>query len=63
MQSAIFKKRTGADTKALDDAALADQIANRDFIYFLFVMALAGQLNIFIAVTAVGANVFAAYII
>ena len=45
MQSAIFKKRTGADTKALDDAALA------------------GQLNIFIAVTAVGANVFAAYII
>ena len=62
MQSAIFKKRTGADAKALDDAALADQIANRDFIYFLFVMAVIDQLNIFIAVTAVGANVFAAYV-
>ena len=63
MQAAIFKKRTGADAKALDDAALADQIANRDFIYFLFVMALVDQLNIFIAVTAVGSNVFAGYVV
>ena len=63
MQAAIFKKRTGADAQALDDAHLADQIANRDFIYFLFVMALIDQLNIFIAVTAVGSNVFAAYVV
>ena len=63
MRAAIFNQRMGADAKALDNADLADKIANRDFIYFLFVMALIDQLNIFIAVTAVGSNVFAGYVV
>ncbi|MEE9258850.1 MAG: CDP-alcohol phosphatidyltransferase family protein [Nitrospinaceae bacterium] len=43
--------------------SLADQLANRDFIYFLLLMAMIDRLDIFISVTAVGANVFAVYLI
>lgn len=40
-----------------------DQLANRDFTYFLFIMAVAGSLDIFIGLTALGANAFAGYLL
>jgi len=42
---------------------LADRLANRDFTYLLFVMALVGSLDIFIGLTALGANAFAGYLL
>lgn len=64
MQSDIFSKRTtgSADAPVEETESLVDQIANRDFIYFLFVMAVVNLLEIFIAVTAVGSLVFAGYV-
>jgi hypothetical protein len=41
---------------------LTDNIANRDFIYFLFFMSLIGRVDIFICITAFGSNIFAAYL-
>jgi len=38
---------------------LTAQMANRDFIYLVFILAVAGQLWFFISITAVGANIFA----
>lgn len=43
--------------------SLVDRLANRDFTYLLFIMALAGSLDIFIGLTALGANVFAGYLL
>ena len=40
-----------------------DQLANRDFTYFLFIMAMIGSLDIFIGLTAVGANALAGYLL
>ncbi len=61
LQTAIFNKRTtgSADAPADQQESLADQIANRDFIYFLFAMAMVDQLEIFIAITAGGSLIFA----
>ncbi|MFQ5717875.1 MAG: CDP-alcohol phosphatidyltransferase family protein, partial [Nitrospinales bacterium] len=42
---------------------LADKFANRDFTYFLVLTALAGRMDFFIAITAVGSNVFALYLL
>ncbi|MZG53407.1 MAG: CDP-alcohol phosphatidyltransferase family protein [Nitrospinae bacterium] len=42
---------------------IADQLANRDFIYFLFVLALFGRLDGFIFLAAIGSNIFALFII
>jgi phosphatidylglycerophosphate synthase len=42
---------------------LADRLANRDFTYLLFTMALIGSLDIFIGLTALGANAFAGYLL
>jgi 1L-myo-inositol 1-phosphate cytidylyltransferase / CDP-L-myo-inositol myo-inositolphosphotransferase len=42
---------------------IEDQVANRDFIYFLMVMGCIGRLDIFILLTAIGANLFAFYLI
>ena len=41
---------------------LTDSLANRDFIYFLFLMAIIGRVDIFIFITAFGSNIFAAYL-
>jgi len=38
-------------------------MANRDFVYFLFALALFDQLGIFLALTAVGSNVFALWLV
>jgi phosphatidylglycerophosphate synthase len=64
MQSEIFSKRTtgSADTPVDEGESLVDQIANRDFIYFLFAMAVVNLLELFIAVTAIGSLVFAGYV-
>jgi phosphatidylglycerophosphate synthase len=43
--------------------SLVDRLANRDFTYLLFIMALVGSLDIFIGLTALGANAFAAYLL
>ncbi len=45
------------------DKGLEDSLANRDFTYLLFIMALIGSLDIFIGMTALGANAFAGYLL
>ena len=57
--ASVFKKRGGGD---YEPSGWEDELANRDFLYFLFVMALLNQLNIFIAITAVGSNIFAGFV-
>ncbi len=42
---------------------LTNNLANRDFIYFLFLMAIIGRVDIFICISAIGSNMFAAYLI
>lgn len=42
---------------------LVNNLANRDFTYFLLVMALIDQLGIFLFLTAVGSNIFAVILI
>ena len=59
LQASVFKKRGGGE---YESSGWEDELANRDFLYFLFVMALIDQLNIFIAISAVGSNVFAGYV-
>ena len=65
MYSRVIKEKSlAAEGKgASKEKDLTAQIANRDFTYILFLMALADQLGIFIALTAVGANIFAAYLV
>lgn len=46
-----------------EDTSLVDQMANRDFIYFLFALALLDQLGIFLALTAAGSIVFALWLV
>jgi 1L-myo-inositol 1-phosphate cytidylyltransferase / CDP-L-myo-inositol myo-inositolphosphotransferase len=41
----------------------SDQLANRDFIYLLFALALFGRLGVFILLTAVGSNIFVIYLV
>ncbi len=53
----------GNNEKDKEDTSLVDQMANRDFIYFLFALALFDQLGIFIALTAIGSNVFALWLV
>jgi len=64
MQTTVFNQRTTGsdDAPVAQDESLADQIANRDFIYFLFVMAIIDQLKLFIAITAVGSLIFSGYV-
>ena len=42
---------------------LSDKLANRDFTYFLFFMALIGRLDLFLSLTAAGANIFAGFLL
>jgi hypothetical protein len=41
----------------------SDQLANRDFIYFLFALALFGRLDVFILLAAAGSNFLAIYLV
>ena len=47
----------------INEPELAEKFANRDFIHFLLLVALVDQMGIFITVAAVGANLFAGYLI
>ena len=47
----------------ISEPELAEKFANRDFIHFLLLVAVVDQMEIFIAVAAVGANLFAGYLI
>lgn len=69
--SKIVQGKSKASESGTDAAAgaenqkgidLAAHIANRDFIYLIFILAVADQLRIFIIITAIGANVFAAFL-
>ena len=57
------KKRAALNPEEEPEASLVDRVANRDFTYFLFALCLAGRLEIFLALTAVGANVFAVWLV
>ena len=60
LEASVFKKRSGEE---YESSGWEDELANRDFLYFLFVMALLNLLNIFIMITAVGSIGFAGYIL
>jgi 1L-myo-inositol 1-phosphate cytidylyltransferase / CDP-L-myo-inositol myo-inositolphosphotransferase len=62
LSGVIVKKKQAAGRGETSEANLTDQLANRDFIYFLLVMACIGRLDIFILLTAVGSNIFAVYL-
>ena len=47
----------------INEPELAEKFANRDFIHFLLLVAVVDQMGIFITVAAVGANLFAGYLI
>jgi hypothetical protein len=47
----------------INEPELAEKFANRDFIHFLLLFSVVDQMEIFIAVAAVGANLFAGYLI
>jgi phosphatidylglycerophosphate synthase len=44
------------------EKTLTNNLANRDFIYFLFLMAIIGRVDFFICITAIGSNLFASYL-
>ena len=65
LSSSIIVKKEKGSANTVDPkkkSTLADNIANRDFIYFLFFMSLIGRVDIFICITAFGSNIFAAYL-
>ena len=57
------KRGSGNTTGLIVKKDLTAKLANRDFIYLIFLMALIGRIDIFILITAVGSNVFAGYLI
>jgi hypothetical protein len=66
MSSTIIDEKEKASSNvsgAKNKNNLSDKLANRDFTYFLFLMALIGRMDIFICVTAIGSNLFAGYLV
>ena len=55
----IVEQKHAAEQGKTQKGSLTDQIANRDFTYFLLIMACIDRLDIFIILTALGANVLA----
>jgi phosphatidylglycerophosphate synthase len=47
----------------INELGLAEKFANRDFIHFILLVSVVDQMEIFIAVAAVGANLFAGYLV
>jgi 1L-myo-inositol 1-phosphate cytidylyltransferase / CDP-L-myo-inositol myo-inositolphosphotransferase len=65
LSSSIIDKKEKVSVNTTDpkkNNTLTDNIANRDFIYFLFFMSLIGKVDIFICITALGSNIFAAFL-
>ncbi len=66
LSSSIINQKEMASANTADSNnknKLTENLVNRDFIYFLFLMSLIGRVDIFICLTAFGANIFAAYLI
>jgi 1L-myo-inositol 1-phosphate cytidylyltransferase / CDP-L-myo-inositol myo-inositolphosphotransferase len=63
LSSIIVKNKQAAGEKKEFEENLIDKVANRDFIYFLLIMAFVGRLDLFILLTAIGSNVLAIYLI
>lgn len=59
----LEKRSPGKQLFHVSEPELAEKFANRDFIHFLLLVSLIDQLKIFIAVAAVGANIFAGYLV
>ena len=59
----LEKRSPGKQLFHVSEPELAERFANRDFIHFLLLVSLIDQLEIFIAVAAVGANIFAGYLV
>ena len=60
----LLKKRSPEKQFShISEPELAEKFANRDFIHFLLLVSLIDQLEIFIALAAIGANIFAAYLV
>ena len=65
LSSSIIEKKEKVSANTVDlknKNTLTDNMANRDFIYFLFFMSLIGRVDIFICITAFGSNIFAIYL-
>ena len=62
LNSIIVKQKQAAGQGKPSDTCLVDQLANRDFAYFLLVMACVGRLDIFIILAAIGSNLLAIYL-
>lgn len=63
LRPALLKKPPGKQLFHTGGLELAGKLANRDFVHFLLLFSLTGQLEIFIAAAAAGANLFAGYLI
>ena len=59
----LEKRSPGKQLFHVSKPELAEKFANRDFIHFLLLVSLIDQLEIFIAVAALGANIFAGYLV
>ena len=57
------KKKSSGNPALMVKKDLTAKLANRDFIYLIFLMALVGRVDVFIFITAVGSNFFAGYLI
>ena len=66
LSKTILGKKAEATAKLSLDSCnnkIADQLANRDFIYLLLVLGFFDRLDVFIFLTAAGSNFFAIYLI
>ena len=56
-------KANAGDVKKAKKSDFVDKLANRDFTYFLFAMALIDRLDVFLWLTAIGVNVLVFYLL
>ncbi len=66
LSKTILRKKAEATEKPSLESCnenFSDQLANRDFIYLLFALALFGRLDAFILLTAAGSNLFVIYLV
>jgi phosphatidylglycerophosphate synthase len=60
----LLKKRSPEKQLSfISESDLAEKFANRDFIHFLLLVSVIDQLEIFIIVAAIGANLFAGFLV
>tara|TARA_Y100001960_G_scaffold326029_1_gene409516 strand:- start:1473 stop:2699 length:1227 start_codon:yes stop_codon:yes gene_type:complete len=59
----LEKRSSGKQLFHISEPELAEKFANRDFIHFLLLVSLIDQLEVFIVIAAVGANIFAGYLL